>query len=105
SEYNTVGPGEVDMLEDAFRKPRSVKRLDGMQLIAADQYDFTGLYFANVSRSNQIKGACFRSEDVGIMYFAEIQRSKAVRVPHGDERVLRQQQQRERALDFHKRFS
>ena len=64
SEHNAVRPGEVDMLKDAFRQPGGVERLDGLQVIAAHQYDFAGFDFANIGRPDEIKSACFGSQDV-----------------------------------------
>ena len=63
-----------------------------------------GSHVALVGRADQIHRAGFRADHVGVAEAAERERAEAVRIADGDQPVLRQHHQRERALHLRHRF-
>ena len=92
-----VGPREVDVLEDAVRERRRRERLDRPQPAVADDQHLARLDVAHVGRADQIERAGLGADDPGVAELAERERPEAVRIARGDQPVLRQQRERERA--------
>ena len=76
------------------------ERLDAANALGADDDDLAGLDLAHEFRADNVEGAGFRGQDPGLAEPAEHQRADAQRVAHADQRLLRQRDQRVRALDL-----
>ena len=73
------------------------KRLDRPHALGADHQHFARLDVAHVGGADQIERAGLRADDLRVAEPSERERPEAVRIAHGDQLVLGEQHQRERA--------
>ena len=104
AEHVAVGPREVDVLEHAVRERRRRERLQRAQAAVADDQHLARLDVADVGRADQIERAGLGADDAGVAELAERERPEAVRIARGDQPILREQHERERAADLRDRF-
>src|SRR5260370_42496386 len=99
AENNAVGPGEIDVLENALLERLFWREVDGFDAGLRDAHHFAGLDFADVLRVEQIESAGFGSDQPGVEatgrgQFAEHQRAEAARIAHGIEFIFREDKKR-----------
>ena len=92
------------MLEDAERVRSHGERKRGAQALARDHNHLARLNVAYVLGVNQVERARLGGEDPRVAESAHGERSKSARVAHGDERVRRQEEHRERAFGLAQGF-
>ena len=97
-EHGAVGPGEIDVLEDAARRGGARKRHGGGQAALVEQQDLTGFHLALVRGPDQVQGAGLRRHHVpeaaGGFDAPQHQRAEAVRVARCDQMIFAQEHQR-----------
>ncbi len=97
-----IGAGKVDVLEDAHVSTLGVgaKRSKAPKARLVDHDHLPRVDVANELGTDQLKRRRLRRDDVRAVELSEAERAKSVRVPHGDELVRREKDQRVRALDL-----
>ena len=95
-----VGPREVHVLEDAVRQLRYGEGPVRLHAVGADHQHLAGLDVAHVVGANQIERARLGADDPRVGELAERERTEAVRIPDGNQPVLREHHERERAADL-----
>ena len=83
-----VRPREVNVLEHAEGRLLRLERKFRTHSVLVDNEHFTRLDIANKFGVNQIEGAGFRRNYIGVLEFAERKRSPAERIAHGDQFAL-----------------
>ena len=104
AEHVRVRPREVDVLEDAVRRRRRRERMERLLALRPDDEHLARLDVANPLGVDEIERARLGADDVGVAEPAERQRPEAVRIAHGNQAILRQQHERERALRLRDRL-
>ena len=100
---DAVGPGEIDVLEDAEPAVAAAERQQARDPVGADDDDLAGGDVAHEIGADDVERAGFRGQDPGLAEPAQHQRPHAQRVAHADHLVLRQRRQRIGALDLAQR--
>ena len=93
-----VGSGEINEFEDAERGARRCEGTERTHTFRVDDHDLAGRDLALELRSDEIQRAGFRGEHVRVAEAAEDERTEPVRVAHADERLGREHDETERAL-------
>ena len=95
-----IGPGEIDVLEDAG--PRRLPRQgeEALHPVAVDHHHFAVLDVANEFRPDDVERAGLGAEDRAAVQFAQHQRADAERIARPDELLVGQRDQRIGALDL-----
>ena len=99
-----VGPGEVDVLEDAGPRRPLRKRPVALDAAGGDGDDLAVLDLAHEFRADDVECAGFRCQHVSASELAEHQWADADRVARTDQHVVGQAHQRIGALDLHQRI-
>src|SRR5581483_10614838 len=91
--------GEVEELEDAQGPPLGLDRLAGVHTLVVDDDHLAGLDLSLETRADEIERARLRGEDpVAVLAAAEAERAEAEPVAEADQLVVREGDDRERAL-------
>src|SRR5712692_6244165 len=110
AENNAVGPGEIDVLENALLKRLFGGEVDGLNAGFRNAYHFAGLDLANVVSVEEIERAGFGSNEprikaTGSSEFAKNERAEAARVTDRVEFILGQHEKRICAFNLIKRIA
>ena len=97
--HHRIRPREVDILENAETVRCGHERAEAAHAVLIDDDHFTGGDVAHVIGANDVEGAGFGGEDVGVAQFAQHQRAHAVRIADADE--LRRREDDEGEGAFH----
>jgi len=100
AEDEAIGPGEIDVLEDAVLVGLLRGEMDGLLAGAGDAQHFAGLDVADVFRADEIEGAGFRGDHPGALEAAESERAEAAGVADGVELVAGEQHEGVGAFDL-----
>ena len=102
--HHGIGPGEVDVFEDARS---GLLRREGLQALDAalrDDHDLAVLDVAHEARPDDVEGAGLGGQDVAAVEFAKHQRPDAERVARADEFLVGERHQSVGALDLAQRL-
>src|SRR6478609_10062709 len=99
-EYVAVRPREIDVLENTVCERRIGKRFDGPHARRTDDQNLARLDVADVCSADEVHRTRFRADDERIVELTECQGPEPVRIANRDQPILREHQERERALDL-----
>src|SRR4029450_9565058 len=93
-----VGPGKIDVLENAERAARGRKRPFGADAGIGDDHHFARLHFAAVLGLDKVQGATLRGEDVCAVLPTDAQGPESVRIAKAEDLAFAHEHDRERPL-------
>src|SRR5690348_5192216 len=100
AEYDAIGPGEIDVLENAVLMRLFRREANGFDAALGDAQHFARLDFAFVFSVDKIEGAGLRRNHPRAAAPAEAEPTEAARVTDGEDFVTRENQERIRAFDL-----
>ena len=98
--HDGIGPGEVDVLEDAGPRRLLRREAERLDAVLGDHHDLAVLDVAHEARADDVEGAGLRGQDVAAVELAEHQRADAERVAGADQLLVGQRDEGVGALDL-----
>ena len=105
SEDHAVGPGEIDVFENALTELAGHRLAEraATDALRVDDHQLAGQNVALERRADLVQGAGLAREHVAVAEPADRERAESVAVARRHDGILRHQQERERALQFAQR--